>query len=54
MLGKSAVATALEMGDDPAVVAGSHQQASRVAKAFIVAVAQHRNWDRETKVAVPA
>jgi len=54
MLQESAVATALKKNDDPAVVIGSDQQASRVAKAFIAAIAQHRNWDRESKVAVPA
>jgi len=54
MLQESAVATALKTNDDPAVVIGSDQQASRVAKAFIAAIAQHRNWDRESKVAVPA
>jgi catalase len=54
MVRQSAAATALETGDDAALVAGSDQQASQVAKAFIAAVAQHRNWDRETHLAVPA
>jgi catalase len=37
------------VGEDPAVVVGKS-----IAKAFIAAIAQHRNWERELKGKVPA
>jgi catalase len=39
---------------DEGVIIGSDAQASRVATGFIKAIAQHRNWSRETEEQVPA
>ena len=38
---------------DAAVIAGGDKAASKTAAAFIQAIAQHRNWDRETRGQVP-
>ena len=40
--------------EDGGVVIGSDAQAGKVATEFIKAIAQHRNWSRETKSQVPA
>jgi len=34
---------------DPAVVVGKQGAAQKVANAFVKAISQHRNWDRELK-----
>jgi len=39
---------------DAAVVVGGDKAANKTATAFIQAIAQHRNWDRETRGQVPA
>ena len=39
---------------DGGVVIGSDAQAGKVATEFIKAIAQHRNWNRETESQVPA
>ena len=54
LLRASAIAPALDADDDPALITGTDQQLSRVGKAFVEAIARHRNWDRENKVSVPA
>jgi catalase len=38
---------------DPALVVGGDKAAGKIATAFIQAIAQHRNWDRETMGQVP-
>ncbi len=38
---------------DPALVVGGDKATGKIAAAFIQAIAQHRNWDRETMGQVP-
>jgi hypothetical protein len=40
--------------EDSGVIIGSDAQAGKVATGFIKAIAQHRNWSRETGDQVPA
>ncbi len=39
---------------DPALFTDDKSDAKKIASKFIKAIAQHRNWDRETKANIPA
>ncbi|MGI8438497.1 MAG: catalase-related domain-containing protein, partial [Chthoniobacterales bacterium] len=39
---------------DPALFADDKSDAKKISAKFIKAIAQHRNWDRETKANIPA
>ncbi|MGI8890934.1 MAG: catalase [Chthoniobacterales bacterium] len=40
--------------DDPSLIVDEKGDAKKVSARFIKAIAQHRNWDRETKANIPA